>query len=221
MRYRTRTIFGAAPLAVLLSACVTARPPAAAPAPRSVGNAPVRWTPARGGAITLWVDSSVGTPGWRPEFSRLVADAADAWSTVGAAVHFQRVDLPDHADVRVRWRRWEPGPERGATTRWVNTRGEMISVDVVIVLAPGPARPVSSPSQLRAIALHELGHALGLPHDPSHAAIMYRDVGPLALSDRDRDALRASYGTSPASLTRVASARAGRADDQSVSAEPR
>ena len=102
------------------------------------------------------------------------------------------------ADVRVHWRPWRteaPDAERGATTWATNARGELVGADVVIVLAPGPRRPPSPTCELRAIALHEMGHALGLPHVPSRDAIMYWQTGgPLTLTARDRAALRAAYG---------------------------
>jgi hypothetical protein len=158
-------------------------------------DAPERWTRAFNGTIGLWIDSTGATPGWRPEFVRLAEQAAAMWNEAGAPIRFVRVASSSEAQVLVHWRRWQPGALRGETTRQLNARGEILGADVTIVLAPGLARPVSPPTELRAIALHELGHVLGLSHDRSRSAIMSPRVGPSVLTDRDREALREVLGT--------------------------
>jgi hypothetical protein len=179
-------------VAALLAACASRPRISSAPA-----DGPLRWTPALGGTIALWVDPAASAPGWRPELVAVVTDAAAAWSAAGAPIRFRVVDSADRADVRVRWRHWQRGTTRGTTSRWVTARGEIAGADVVIVLAPGPRRQLSNPEVLRAIALHELGHALGLPHDLARSTVMRPSVDATALTERDRDALRAIYGAAP------------------------
>lgn len=197
---------------VALAACAAGRR-GLAPDPR-LGDQPRRWSSASHSPIALWVDSSAATPGWRPEFADIVADAATEWSSADVPVRFVRAAAPELADVRVHWKRWQPGTARGATTRWANARGEIVGADVTIVLARCRSGPVSSPRELRAIALHELGHALGLPHDPSRESIMYWETGPLSLTDHDLNALRAAYHVPPRPAAPVdvglVSARGGR-----------
>jgi hypothetical protein len=180
-------------LAVALGACA-ARSPHPAPITHPTPAGALRWSPAFRDTIPLWIDSAVTAAGWHPALVAEVAAAAAEWSTADMPVHFQRVAEPDAAAVRVRWRRWQPGTCRGTTRRWVNARGEIVGAEVTIVLAPKLAAQVSAAPVLRAIALHELGHALGLPHDSDERAIMYQSVGPLAVTERDRGALRSAYG---------------------------
>jgi hypothetical protein len=129
-----------------------------------------------------------------PNSSGLVAEAAEAWCAAGAQIRFVRTTSLADADVRVCWVAWQSGAARGTTTWSTNARGELVGADVTIVLAPGPRQPPSHACVLRAIALHELGHALGLPHDRSRDAVMYREEGTLVLTDHDRAAVRAAYG---------------------------
>ena len=186
-------------LCALLAGCAAAARsvPAALPAPatRPADDRPLRWTPAHHDTLALWVDSAgVSVAGWRPDLVRIVAEAAEAWRAAGAPIRFVRTTSLADADVRVRWVAWQSGAARGTTTWSTNARGELVGADVTIVLAPGPRQPASHACVLRAIALHELGHALGLPHDRSRDAVMYREEGTLVLTDHDRAALRAAYG---------------------------
>jgi len=170
--------------ALLVAAARGSRPAAA--------HAPLRWTPGHRDTLALWIDSAfVSTPGWRPALVGVVDDAARAWRDAGGAIRFVRAADAASADVRVHWRRWQEGPARGATTWATNARGELVGADVTIVLAPSLRQPPSPPCVVRAIALHELGHALGLPHDPSPDAVMYWQTGRLDLTDHDRAAVRA------------------------------
>jgi predicted Zn-dependent protease len=50
-----------------------------------------------------------------------------------------------------------------------------------------------SPESRRAIVLHELGHALGLPHSTSAGDVMYPVASTNMPSDRDRFSLRLLY----------------------------
>jgi predicted Zn-dependent protease len=184
-------------LVAALAACATGSPRSAAHTAaggRATPAGALRWSAAFRDTIPIWIDTAAAIAGWRPELVDVVAAAAAEWSGADMPVHFQRVHEEAGASVRVHWRRWQPGKCRGETRWWVNARGEIVGADVAIVLAPSFTAQLSPAAVLRAIALHELGHALGLPHDADEEAIMYHSTGPLALTARDRDALRSAYG---------------------------
>jgi hypothetical protein len=58
--------------------------------------------------------------------------------------------------------------------------------------SPATGRPFS-PESRRAIVLHELGHALGLPHSTASGDAMYPVASTNVPSDRDRFSLRLLY----------------------------
>jgi len=60
-------------------------------------------------------------------------------------------------------------------------------------------RPVS-PSQMVALALHELGHALGLGHSPVKTDAMYPETSATDLTQRDRRTAMLLYDLPPGSL---------------------
>ena len=156
-----------------------------------------RWAPTADGVIPLWVDSLPDMPGWSPELVALAYAAAGTWDTPGVPVRFARAAGPEAALVRVHWQHsvwWRGG---GVTQRAVSARGETIGADCWIVLVPRGAATAPTTAALRSVILHELGHALGLPHDVALLAVMHDGarIGAAMpdLTRRDRAALRALY----------------------------
>jgi hypothetical protein len=198
-------------LATAAAACATSPAPSLGSDPARAISKPTRhgglqaypWAQPNAGLVTLWVDSVPELVGWSPELVATAYDAARAWSTTGVPLRFERAFSADAADVRLHWRRNATWQGRGATQRTLNDRRETIAAECWVLLeVDGIAQ---TPGELRATVLHELGHALGLPHEGSAWAIMFdgtRAGGtPEAPTARDRAALLALYRDGPVRRT--------------------
>jgi hypothetical protein len=202
----------AAVLLVLASsavACATARAPSPGGAAAHAVSMPTRragleahpWAGPTAGVISLWVDSVPGLAGWSPELVTMAYEAARAWSTAGVPLRFERAFSADAADVRLHWNHNATWRGRGATRRTLNDVRETIAAECWVLLEVDGI--VQTRAELRATVLHELGHALGLPHEANAWAIMFDGARfggtPEAPTARDRAALVALYRDAPAS----------------------
>jgi hypothetical protein len=137
----------------------------------------------RDSALTRWPDRPAGRPlavyvgtgdgltGWRPEYVRQVAAAFAAWGRAGVPMQFRLVDDSSRADVRVRWIDRFAEPISGRTVWSRDDRWWMIDANVTLALHHSDGAPLDA-DQVRAIALHEVGHLLGLDHTADAANVM-------------------------------------------------
>lgn len=79
-----------------------------------------------------------------------------------------------------------------ATTQWSPQTG-LRPVSVELVTSYPGGQPMD-PGQIRLIAAHEMGHALGLPHSDDPRDVMYPTNTATLLSARDYRTLEALYG---------------------------
>ena len=134
-----------------------------------------------------------GPPGFVPEMVSEVRQALDDWSP--AAVGLRFLEQADTVDVKmiVRWSDTLEADRAGATDVTWDKSGRVHRVTVYLaVRSPSTGRPFA-PEARRAIVLHELGHALGLPHSSNPEDAMYPIAMATTLSDRDRFSLRLLY----------------------------
>lgn len=151
-----------------------------------------RWGDRRAEPIRLWIADGSALDGWQPSDTELVRDAFDEWSAAGLPVRFVVVRDSASADVRVRWVRRFEEPINGRTV-WTRDEQYWIhAADVELALEHRDGTRVDS-AQLRAIALHEAGHVLGLDHTAQTEQIMAPQVRARALTDADRATARLLY----------------------------
>jgi hypothetical protein len=176
------------------------------------------------------------------DYVAAVDDAFAAWQkAIGGPVRFERTEDPDDAALAVHLTvKIEDVPEaagqvlgvvRGEADRCSVTSADATPDRVEIQFAPKEATlfiadsmGLLTPRQVRAVALHEIGHLLGVSgqHSPLAGDVMYEVAGDRrieALSEHDKNTLRALYRIPPGTVyARLAEVRERPEND--VRAEP-
>lgn len=134
-----------------------------------------------------------GAAGFEPG---MVADARwaiDTWSPAMVGVRLHEVTDTAEARLVIRWSD-TLGPDRAGLTDVIWDRSGRIHRAVVWLgtRSPTTGRPLA-PAVRRAVALHELGHALGLPHSARAEDVMHPIATQTTPSGRDRFSLRLLY----------------------------
>jgi hypothetical protein len=145
-----------------------------------------RWKDRTDDPIRVWLEPS-GLPG----FTEGVHRAFGEWSGIGLPIRFVFVDRARDAEIEVRWT--ERLERKTGNTVWrVDHRGWMRGSEVILATRLADGRRLDARS-LRAIALHEIGHAIGMAHSDASHDVMAPLVRVASLSEGDRATARLLY----------------------------
>jgi hypothetical protein len=153
----------------------------------------VRWPERVEAPIRVWIADGSAVAGWQPTFPAVVRDAFAVWCGLGVPLRATFVSDSAQADVRIGWVEHFGEDVSGRTTWQYDDAGVIRSGRMTLSTRRADGALRSEP-QLRAIALHEVGHTLGMQHaqdDPT--SIMAPRVDAFELSPADKATVRLLY----------------------------
>lgn len=150
-----------------------------------------RWPDRRGDPIRVWLDGNLDGRQVPSSFASAVESAFTEWASVGLPVRFEFVQRPQDAEVRVHWTDYL-AQKTGSTTWRADRNGWLKGGDITLATHIGAGQPID-PHGMRQIALHEVGHLVGLSHSQNPRDIMAPLVRASDLSAADIATARLLY----------------------------
>lgn len=157
-----------------------------------------RWPERTRTPLRVWIQRTNAKAATRG-FARAVRDAFEPWTETGIPIAFDFTEDSARAEIRVTWvDRYES--RTTGRTRWVHDQhGWIIEASIELALAQPDGTTLDDES-VHAIALHEVGHLLGVDHTADGANVMAPEVRVSQLSEADRGTVRLVYKLPPGSL---------------------
>ena len=155
-------------------------------------SALARWADRDGEPVRVWIRSTTGIPQWSPAHAAQVMAAFHEWNAVGLPVQFTFVADSGDAEVHVTWTdRFEESIS--GRTRWARNDDWWITDAVITLAVHHHQGMLLDGDAIRAMALHEIGHLLGLDHTADTGSVMTRRVRVRGIAPVDSATARLLY----------------------------
>lgn len=135
---------------------------------------------------------------YQPAFLDAVRAAFRRWQDAGIPVRFD-LDADTGAEVRVQWRLQFDIDRTGQTDLTWDADGHHQSGVITLATFNQVGEPMTV-EEIRIVAMHEVGHLLGLDHSPDSADLMYPVARVRDLSARDIQSARLLYRLTTGSI---------------------
>lgn len=166
-----------------------------------------RWPERRTDPLRIWVQPVSPVVDWSPGNVSLVHDAFLAWQEAGIPLSFTFVVDSASATVHIAWIDRFNEPISGKTLWAHDDHGWIVDANILLAVHHRNGDPLDT-AAMRAIALHEVGHLLGLDHTGDSTNVMAPRVRVRELSPADRATARLLYTLPPGRLAAHASTHA-------------
>ena len=158
-----------------------------------------RWPDRPNDPLKIWIQPTSDVADFVPGYVDEVRLAFEDWNDVHLPVRFRFVHDSAAADVHVNWIDHFDEPISGRT-RWARDDDWLITdANIVLAVHHNHGETLDEES-MRAMALHEIGHLIGLDHTRDATAVMAPRVRVRELSNADVATARLIYSLPPGPL---------------------
>ena len=151
-----------------------------------------RWSDRRTDPLRVWIQPFARIKDWSPASLPIVRDAFIEWGDSGLPLNFSFVLDSASANVHVFWVDRFPEQISGKTL-WTHDESWQILEAKVLLAVHHRTGELLDESATRAIALHEVGHLIGLDHTRDTTSVMASRVRVKDLSSADRATAQLLY----------------------------